>query len=99
MSLRPEIYGDDDINNATASAEKFPLRVPWIGQSMYYFPAAQCHAARLQGPRRRKLQLNSKPVWPSGQALVRLVSRRTSVRFGDSALLSPQKLWFVGSVL
>ena len=69
MSLRPEIYGDGDINNATASAEKFPLRAPLIGQSMYYFPAAQCHAARVQGSGRRNLQLNSKPVWPSGKAL------------------------------
>ena len=38
------------------------------------------------------------PAWPSGKALCRLVSRRTSVR-SASALLSLQKLWFMYTVL
>ena len=41
----------------------------------------------------------SGPVWPSGKALVRLVSGRTSVRNRFGSLFSSKRLWFVDTVL
>ena len=39
------------------------------------------------------------PVWPSGKALLRLVSGRTSVRYRFGAPFSSKRLWFVDSLV
>ena len=39
------------------------------------------------------------PVWPSGKALLRLVSGRTSVRYRFDSPFSSERLWFEDTVL
>ena len=41
----------------------------------------------------------SEPVWPSGKALGRLVSGRTSVRYRFGSPFSSKRLWFLDTVL
>ena len=47
--------------------------------------------------RRDALVTKREPVWPSGKARARLVSKRTLIR-SASALLSPQNLWFMDTL-
>ena len=43
--------------------------------------------------------MNREPVWPSGKALLRLVNRRTSVRYRFGSPFSSKRLWFVDTDL
>ena len=45
------------------------------------------------------MRQSCEPVWPSGKALLRLVSGRTSVRYRFGSPFSSKRLWFVDAVL
>ena len=65
-----------------------------------FLPSVQKVSASASSSLRLKLRCPpSEPVWPSGKALIRLVSGRTSVRYRFGSPFSSKRLWFVDTVL